>query len=153
MDITKEFRDNFPNLTLSTDIIVGFPGESREDFKESKVLVKRARPDIVNVTRFSPRRGTKAVDIEDKVHSREKKRRSKEMTDLRFKISREINKDYVGRKEDVLVVEKGKNDTLKARMDNYKVVVLKEEDEEELIGKRINVEIKKAEDIYLEGIL
>ncbi|MEF8873247.1 MAG: tRNA (N(6)-L-threonylcarbamoyladenosine(37)-C(2))-methylthiotransferase [Candidatus Thermoplasmatota archaeon] len=150
MEITEEFREKFPDLTLSTDVIVGFPREEREDFEKTKEMVKRARPDIVNVTRFSPRRGTKAAEMDEKVHSREKKRRSKEMTDLRFEISRKINEGYVGRTTQALVLEEGKGDSLKARMDNYKVVVLKEEDKE-LIGEQIEVKIKRAEDVYLLG--
>ncbi len=149
-NITKEFREKFPDLTLSTDVIVGFPGESEENFEKTKKLIKEAEPDIVNVTRFSPREGTKAAEMEEKVHSREKKRRSKEMTELRFEISRNLNERYVGRKTNALVLEKGKGDSLKARMDNYKVVVLKNEDEE-LIGEHIDIEIKGAEDIYLVG--
>ncbi|MBS3817137.1 MAG: tRNA (N(6)-L-threonylcarbamoyladenosine(37)-C(2))-methylthiotransferase [Candidatus Thermoplasmatota archaeon] len=150
LDLTKEFREKFPELTLSTDIIVGFPGETEQNFEKSRELLKRAKPDIVNVTRFSPRRNTKAAEMEEKVHSREKKKRSKDLTDLRFKISRKINEGYVGKKTSVLVLEEGKKDSLKARMDNYKVVILKNEDKE-LIGNRIEVEIKRAEDIYLVG--
>ncbi len=148
--LTEEFRENFPELTLSTDVIVGFPGETEEDFERTKKVIEQAKPDIVNVTRFSPRRGTEAADMEGKVHSREKKERSKEMTDLRFKISRKINEGYVGKTTQALVLEKGKRESLKARMNNYKVVVLKEE-EEGLIGEHVDVKIKEAEDIYLIG--
>jgi len=149
-EITKDFRRKFPDLTLSTDMIVGFPGETEEDFEKSKEMVKEVEPDIVNVTRFSPREGTKAAGMEKKVHSREKKRRSKEMTDLRFEISRNLNEGYVGRKTKALVLEEGKGDSLKARMDNYKVIVLKNEDEE-LIGEHVDIKVKDAEDIYLVG--
>jgi len=148
----KEFREKFPDLTLSTDVIVGFPGETEKDFKKTKEIVKETKPDIINVTRFSPREGTRAADMEDKVHSRKKKQRSKQMTDLRFEISRELNERYVGRRIDILVTEKGKGDSLKGRMDNYKVVVMKEE-KDEIIGQRKEVEIKSAEDIYLVGEL
>lgn len=149
-ELTKEFREEFPELTLSTDVIVGFPEETEEDFERTKKVIEQAKPDIVNVTRFSPRPGTRAAEMDNKVHSREKKRRSKEMTKLRFQISRELNREYVGKETTVLVLEKGKNDSLKARMDNYKVVVLKNEDED-LIGERVKVNIKKAEDVYLLG--
>ncbi|MFW5946194.1 MAG: tRNA (N(6)-L-threonylcarbamoyladenosine(37)-C(2))-methylthiotransferase [Candidatus Natronoplasma sp.] len=148
----KEFRDRFPDLTLSTDVIVGFPGETERDFRKTKKIVKETKPDVINVTRFSPREGTTAADMKDKVHSRKKKQRSKQMTDLRFEISRELNERYVGRRTDILVSEKGKGDSLKGRMDNYKVVVIKEE-KDETIGKRKEVEIKSAEDIYLVGEL
>jgi len=148
--MTARFRDEFPELTLSTDVIAGFPGENEEDFQMTKEALKEAKPDIVNVTRFSPRRGTEAAKMPDQIHSKEKKRRSKELTDLRFRISRQLNERYVGKESSALVLEKGKNDTLKARMDNYKVVVLKKQDED-LIGERVDVKIRGAEDIYLWG--
>ncbi len=146
----EEFRSQFPYLTLSTDVIVGFPGETERDFEKTKETVLKKKPDVINVTRFSPREGTEAAEMENKVHSRKKKERSKEMTDLRFKISRDLNERYVGRKADVLVLEKGKGDSLKGRMNNYKVVVLKEEDKD-IIGGWKKVKIKSAEDIYLLG--
>ncbi len=149
-EMTARFRDEFPELTLSTDVIAGFPGETEEDFQMTKEVLKEAGPDIVNVTRFSPRRSTEAAKMQDQIDSKEKKRRSKELTDLRFQISRELNESYVGKETSALVIEKGKNDTLKARMDNYKVVVLKEDDES-LIGERVDVKIQGAEDIYLWG--
>ncbi|MEF8833120.1 MAG: tRNA (N(6)-L-threonylcarbamoyladenosine(37)-C(2))-methylthiotransferase [Candidatus Thermoplasmatota archaeon] len=146
----EEFKERFPDLTLSTDVIVGFPGETKKDFEKTKEVIMNIKPDIINVTRFSPREGTKAAEMEDKVHSRKKKERSKEMTDLRFKISRELNEKYVDRKTEVLILEEGKGDSLKGRMNNYKVVVLKKEDKE-LIGEWKKVNIKSAEDIYLLG--
>ncbi len=151
-DVVGAFRDQFPDMTLSTDIIAGFPGETNEDFEKSKEVIEEIKPDIVNVTRFSPRPGTSAAEMENKVGSREKKRRSKEMSSLRLKLSREINERYVGREESILVLEEGKNQTLKGRMDNYKVVVLKEFCPE-LIGQRVDVRIVDSEDVYLVGEL
>jgi len=151
-DTVQKFRKRFPDLTLSTDIIVGFPGETETDFEKTKEILTKTKPDIVNVTRFSPRGGTKAAEMEDKIHSRKKKERSKQITDLRFKISRDLNEKYVGRRTDALFLEKGKKNSLKGRMDNYKVVVIKEEDDD-IIGKRKEVKIKAAEDIYLLGEL
>ncbi len=146
----KEFRNRFPDLSLSTDVIVGFPGETDDDFEKTKEAVKEIKPDVINVTRFSPREGTEAAQMEDRVHSRKKKERSKEMTDLRFKISREINEKYVDRRTDIYILEEGKENSLKGRMDNYKVVVLKNVNSE-LIGERKTVRIKRAEDVYLLG--
>ncbi|MFP4142894.1 MAG: tRNA (N(6)-L-threonylcarbamoyladenosine(37)-C(2))-methylthiotransferase [Thermoplasmata archaeon] len=146
----EEFRDRFPDISISTDVIVGFPGETDDDFEKTKDAVKEIEPDIINVTRFSPREGTEAAEMDDQVHSRIKKRRSKEMTDLRFKISRKINETYVGRDTEIFVLEEGKGDSLKGRMDNYKVVILKNEDAE-ILGERKEVKIKSAEDVYLLG--
>ncbi len=148
--IVNDFREEIPDLTLSTDIIVGFPGETEEDFNKTIQVLKKSKPDIVNVTRFSPRPGTEACDMNDKVQSLEKKNRSKKLTDLRFKISRENNNEYLGRRENILVLEQGKGNSLKGRMDNYKVVVLKDAPKD-LIGKRIEVKITDYDDVYLVG--
>lgn len=154
MDIVKRFREELPELTLSTDIIVGFPGEDEEDFEKTKEVLMDVKPDIVNVTRFSPRPGTEAMDMDEKVHSSVKKERSKELSELRLKLSRERNERYVGREEEVLFLEEGKDDSLKGRMDNYKVVVLKDgHEDKELIGKWVSVKIVDAAEVYLLGEL
>lgn len=148
--IVKDFRDELPALSLSTDVIVGFPGENKDDFDRTLDVLKETKPDIVNVTRFSPRPGTEAYEMADKVKSLEKKNRSKKLTDLRFQISRENNEEFLGKEEDVLVLEEGKGDSLKGRMDNYKVVVLKGESKD-LIGRRVKVKITDHADVYLVG--
>ncbi|MFW6305252.1 MAG: tRNA (N(6)-L-threonylcarbamoyladenosine(37)-C(2))-methylthiotransferase [Candidatus Saliniplasma sp.] len=150
--LITEFRQEFPDLTLSTDIITGFPGETNDDFDKTLDILKESIPDIINVTRFSPRPGTEAMDRPNKVHSRIKKDRSRELTDLRFKISRERNERYVGRCMQATILEEGKGDSLKGRTDNYKVVVLNKNDSS-LIGKRVEVDIIDAEDVYLEAEL
>ncbi len=66
-EIVRTFRRTCPELTLSTDIIVGFPGETEEEFEATMELVRRVRPDIVNVTRFSPRNSTPAAKMEDQI--------------------------------------------------------------------------------------
>jgi len=151
ISLVREFREKFPEITISTDVIAGYPGETEDDFQKTIDLIEEARPDIVNVTRFSARPGTEANSSSSKLHSRKKKVRSKKLTELRFNISRERNKDHVGKKMEATVLEEGKGDTLKARTDNYKVVVIDEN--ASFIGKRVKVEIVGAEDVYLKGRL
>lgn len=150
ISIVEDFREGLSNLSLSTDVIVGFPGESKDDFDKTVEVLKEIKPDIVNVTRFSPRSGTEAYEMDDKVQSLEKKNRSKELTDLRFEISRENNEEFLGNEENVLVLEEGKGDSLKGRINNYKVVVLKEESKD-LIGRWVKVKITDYADVYLVG--
>ncbi|MGM0404656.1 MAG: tRNA (N(6)-L-threonylcarbamoyladenosine(37)-C(2))-methylthiotransferase [Thermoplasmatota archaeon] len=150
--LVKEIRKKFPDLTLSTDIITGFPGEEEDDFNKTLEILKDTEPDIINVTRFSPRPGTEAINKSNKVHSRIKKKRSKELTELRFKISRDRNERYKGRRMLVTILEEGKGDSLKGRTDNYKVVVLNKNDSS-LIGKRVVVDIVDAKEVYLEAEL
>ena len=125
--ILAGFRGAFPDLTLSTDIIVGFPGETERRFEASMSLIEEVRPDIVNVTRFSPRPGTSAEKMEGKVVGWRVKEWSRKMTALRFRISRQINEAYEGEVLDAMTTERGKDRTTLARTSNYKQLVIKEE--------------------------
>ncbi len=84
-EIVGRFRLAFPEITLSTDVIVGFPGESEEQFEATMELIRRVRPDIVNVTRFSPRDGTPAATMPGQIVGWKVKERSRRLTRLRFR--------------------------------------------------------------------
>ncbi len=148
--LVNELRKDLPDLTLSTDVIVGFPGETDQDFESTIEVLKNVQPDIVNITRFSPRPGTAAAKMDSKVHSSIKKERSKELTALHLETSRRINDRYVGREMDVLLLEKGKDDSITGRTDNYKVVVLKNSDVS-LLGRWVKTRVIGASDVYLMG--
>lgn len=147
-NVVNTFRNSFPDITISTDIIVGFPGESERDFVESVELIKNLKPDILNITRFSPRPKTEAMSMDDKIPGRIAKDRSRELTKVHEKISRDINKSFVGRNERILITEHGKNGTMMGRTDTYKPVVV--EDEVQLCDF-VDVEIIEARDVYLKG--
>lgn len=102
--IVKRFRGKFPEFTVSTDIIVGFPTETKQDFEETVNLLKDTRPDIVNISRYSQRPGTSAAKL-DQIDVAEVKRRSKIIFDLANKISLENNKRWLGWKGEVLFDE------------------------------------------------
>jgi len=148
--IVESFRDNYPDLTLSTDIIVGFPGETEENFSNTKKLLEEVKPDIVNITRFSARPGTVAKKLPGRVPTDVVKKRSKELTDLIPSISLEKNKGFIGKKCSVLVIEEGRNDTMVGRCDNYKPVVIHEKVS---LGDFVSVEIVDAKPNYLVGML
>jgi tRNA A37 methylthiotransferase MiaB len=138
-------------MTLSTDIIAGFPGESMDDHKASLDLLERIRPDIVNVTRFSARPGTPAESMADKLHGRDIKARSRELTGLSSKISLEKNEALVGKKTEVMATERDigqyKNTTL-TRTAEYKPVVINQALE---LGQLYRVEIVTATSAYLKA--
>jgi MiaB-like tRNA modifying enzyme len=148
--VVDGFRNAFPNLTLSTDVIVGFPGESDSDFKDSVDLIKKLRPNILNITRFSPRPQTLAKDMEDRIPSRIAKERSRELTKVHFEISKEINSALVGNKERILVTEVGKPGSMMGRTDSYLPVVVKESIP---LCQFVDVEIIESKDTYLIGKL
>ena len=103
-DVVKKFRIKFDSFTISTDIIVGYPTETRENFEETIELLEETRPDIVNLSRYSQRPGTVAADMAQ-VDAAEIKRRSKQVTELINRISLENNKKWIGWEGEVLFDE------------------------------------------------
>ena len=150
LEIIKKFRDNYANPTISTDIIVGFPTETDEQFQHTIDLLKTVKPDITNVTRYSSRPYTKAKVMKGRVRTDVAKERSKILTKLCIELSKENNRRHVGRKYTVLITEKGKNNTVIGRTENYKPVVIREKAE---MGKITPVIITDAAPTYLFGRL
>lgn len=146
--IVETVRASVPEIALSTDIIVGYPGEDEEDHRSNLALVRDVGPDIVNVTRFSPRPGTRAALEPDQVAGCEAKRRSRELTALRFRVALERNRKAIGRVVTALATEKGKQGTTILRTDEYRQVVVPEE-----LGFRrfYELEIVGATPTYLRG--
>ncbi|WP_297508593.1 tRNA (N(6)-L-threonylcarbamoyladenosine(37)-C(2))-methylthiotransferase [Thermococcus sp.] len=122
-EIVKEFRRKISGLNLNTDIIVGFPGESGEAFENTVELVKRIRPDKINVSRYSPRPGTIASKWKQ-LPGWLVKERSRLLHRLRLQIAYEINQSYVGKKVEVLVHGEGKKGGIEGRTFNYKEIIL-----------------------------
>lgn len=151
--IVNKFRKAFPDLTLSTDIIVGFPGESLRDFNKTLELIKKIRPDIVNISKFWPMPGTKAATMKQ-ISNEEKKKRAIELMKLHNKIALENNQKFVGKEMKVLIDAKGFKDSWLARNENYKLVVIKSGFlGKDSLGKIVNVFIEKAASHYLFGHL
>lgn len=147
--IVRAFRARFPDLTLSTDVIVGFPGETDAQFESTLDLIRRARPEIVNVTRFSPRKGTPAAGMTNQIVGWRAKERSRRLTRLRWQIAQEAHERFVGREMDVLVTEKGKGHSTIARTQEYRQVVLPESAE---LGTFVRVRIAVATAVDLRGV-
>ena len=104
INVVKKFREKFGSFTISTDVIVGYPTETRENFEETIQLLKETRPDIVNLSRYSKRPGTNAAKM-TQIDAAEIKRRSKNATEVINQISLENNKKWIGWKGDVLFDE------------------------------------------------
>ena len=149
VSLALEMRKRIEGLTLATDIIVGFPGEREEDFHMSMSLLEEMRPDVVNITRFSPRPGTPAQAYPDRIPGWRVKEWSREMTEKRFAISLENNRRLVGKEERVLAVEDGRDEnTTVARTTSYRPVVIRETIRP---GVWVDVKITGAEKVYLLG--
>jgi len=150
LSLVKTYKNTYQDGTLSTDIIVGFPGETEEQFQHTINLIKTVKPDIVNITRFSPRPLTTAKTMQNKIPTNVMKQRSKILTDLSKKYTLENNHVHIGKTYEVLITEQGKPGTMQGRTPQYKPVVLSEPVK---IGSFKNVEIIDAKSTYLVGKL
>ena len=148
--IVEQFRKKISTLTLSTDIIVGFPTETEEQFYRTVELLKQIKPDIINITKFSARILTAAKSMKGRIPTHEVKERSKWATEICSKISYKKNKEHLNKIYTVLLTEKGKRNTYKGRTENYKQVVLTEP---VTIGDFVRVKIIDAAPTYLVGKL
>ena len=150
LEIIKRFREKYVDSTISTDIIVGFPTETDEQFQHTINLLKTVKIDITNVTRYSSRPFTKAKVMKGRIRTDVAKERSKILTKLCTELSNEKNRSHIGKKYIVLITEKGKNNTVIGRTENYNPVIIREKVE---MGKIIPVEITDAASTYLFGRL
>ena len=140
-------REIASDLTVSTDVITGFPGESEEDHQATLRLLRDVEPEIVNVTRFSPRPLTPAARLPP-VPARVAKERSREIARLRHDLARRRLERYIGYCGDCLVVEEGVGRTRVGRLYNYLPVVLPEEAP---IGQWARVQVHGVRTTYLLG--
>ncbi len=103
LELVERVRGTVPGVALSTDIIVGFPGETEKDFSDTLDLVKKVRCDSAYTFVYSPRKGTRAAEMPGQIPEEEKQRRITALIDVQSQITYESNLAYVGRKETVLV--------------------------------------------------
>jgi len=149
--ILKRFREKIPHITVATDIICGFPGETREAFENSLRLIKKTKPDVVNVSKFFPRPATAASKMNDRfVSPSEIKRRSRMVAALSREVGLANNMRWVGWRGEVLIDERGKAGSWVGRNFAYKPVVLKD-NASSLLGEFVEVEIVDAASNFLKG--
>lgn len=150
IEIIDSFRRNFPEITISTDIIVGYPTETKEDFEKSLALIKLIQPDIVNLSRFWPMPRTKAAELK-KIDNKIIFDRSKITKNLIDQIALEKNKKLIGKDYDVLIDEKSPRGNLIGRNENYKQILLPLNQKNVKIGDKIKVKIVDATKNDLRG--
>lgn len=119
------FRQRLPEMTIATDVIVGFPGETSDDFKKTLSIIQDSEPDIVNISRYGARPGTEAARRKsDRVSSKVAKSRSMELTRLAREISRKRNSTWNGWEGDVVIDEIVNRTISQGRNYAYKPVVI-----------------------------
>lgn len=147
----SKLRKKLPDICLSTDIIVGFPGETKKQFENTLKLFKDIKYDMAYINKYSTRSGTAAAKLKDNVSIVEKKRREKVLTSALKITALEKNKRFIGKKCLVLVDSNKRNDWF-GRNNYYKNVKIKT-DKKNLLGKIVSVQITSATPWRLEGVI
>lgn len=149
-DLVERIRHTIPGVAMSTDIIVGFPGETEEQFQRTLEVLRELRFDTVHVAAYSPRPGTVAAKMEDSAPFEEKKRRLSEVEALQEGIAAEINARLQGSVVEVLV-EGQRGGKWFGRTRTNKLVFFKEI--ADCLGRMINILIEKTSPWALQGSL
>ena len=151
LEIIEKVRRAIPDVVLSTDIIVGFPGETNEDFEETLSLLREVEYDLVFSFIYSKRHGTPAAEMEDCLTEEEKHSNFDRMLEVQNEISKRKNDRYAGRVETVLAesVSKTNGDFLSGRTDGGKLVNFR--GDKSLIGKMLRVRITEPKTWSLMG--
>lgn len=152
LEIIAYAKKVMPGITFTSDIIVGFPGETYGDFKETLELVKEVRYLSLFTFIYSKREGTKAAEMADNVSTEEKKKWFNELLEVQNNIGRELYQSRIGRRDRVLVEEANEDGTVTGKNGSAMTTVLKGTKED--IGKFKDVLIKdaKAMTLYAEGV-
>ena len=123
----KLIRKNFPHASLTTDIIVGFPGETEEEFQETYQFLKQVNFYKMHIFKYSPRKGTKAAIMPNQIEGAIKEQRSKKLIELSKQNQEEQNKAYMGKEVEVLLEEQ-EGEYIKGHTSNYIMVYVKSSD-------------------------
>jgi len=152
-DLISYARELIPHLTVASDFIVGFPGETEEDFQETVQLMEDIRFQNCFIFKYSPRTGTKAAELKDDVPDKTKRARNMKLLELQKQISLEENKKIIGKEMQVLVEGASKSDPnrLSGRTRQNHIVVFN--GSQDLGGKLAGVVIHEVTDLTLFGKL
>ena len=148
MGIVNRLRERYPDISIATDLITGFPGETERDHEKSIKLIKDLHADTVNITRFSVRPGTDAATMKNQIHGNISKERSTELTETKMSVEGDINSTLIGQRYRALVTENGRPGTMIARNRNYRPIGIEADIP---IGTFIDVEITGSAPTHLVG--
>lgn len=165
IELIKKIRNKIPDASITTDTIVGFPGETKKQFENTAKLYRKVKYDMAYIAQFSPRFGTAAAKLVDDVPKTEKKRREEELMKILRKTALENNKKYIGKTEVVLIWGKNKKGVFYGYTGSNKLVKIKNRESHAnqqsgkiknikgLIAKFVKIKIIEAEDFGLKGEL
>lgn len=149
--VTQVLRKYYPNAALTTDIIVGFPGETEEEFKQTYEYLKKISFYKMHVFKYSPRKGTKAAVMPNQIDGNIKEERSKKLIALSDENEKKYNKEYIGKMVEVLFEDENVQDGethIKGHTTNYIVVKVKQDEKKKLKSNTI----EKVQIIGIDGV-
>jgi tRNA-2-methylthio-N6-dimethylallyladenosine synthase len=151
VDLVRRIRQARPGISLTTDIIVGFPGESEDDYTQTRDLVEQIQFDNAFVFRYSPRRNTPAAEMPDQVDERIKRERNHDLLEVVNESARRANERLVGRDLEILCEGPSKTNParLMGRTRTNKIAIFAGGDE--LVGELVDVQIERATGFSLYG--
>jgi len=139
-NIITRFRKEFPEITIATDIIIGYPTSTEEDFKKDLEFIEKYKPDVFNLSKMSIHKGTKAAELKPLSTDIINKQTSQIMEAHRA-TALENKKKFLGKEIAVFVDKKMPGGIYESRDDNYNIVLLNSKDK--ILGKNIKVRIKQ----------
>jgi tRNA-2-methylthio-N6-dimethylallyladenosine synthase len=153
IELAHRIRDILPGVGISTDIIVGFPGETEFEFSETLAVMEEVKFDSAFNFKYSPRPGTKASEYDDPIPEDIMQQRLEQIIDLQKRHTLERNLDLVGTIRRVLIEKESKMSSHQwaGRTDSNKWVIFDKEDVQ--IKDMVSIQIKKAKGITLHGEL
>lgn len=152
LSLVEKIRNAIPDISLTTDIIVGFPGETEEDFKETLDVVEKAGYDTAFTFLYSKRTGTPAAKMEDQIPEDVAKERFGRLLSLVQEKGRERSSRFAGTVQEVLVEEESKEKGVFTGRTQYNLLVHFPADES-LLGKYVNVKLEECRGFYYLGTL
>ena len=147
-NITNMIRNTYPNSILTTDIIVGFPGETEEEFNTTLENLKEINFYKMHVFKYSPRKGTKAAVMKNQIPGDIKEKRSKILIELSDNNEMKYQKDYIGKEVKVLFEEE-KNGMYIGHTANY--IMVKVKSDKCITNKILKVKLLEEQDLELIG--
>lgn len=151
LEITRYIREKMPDAALTSDIIVGFPDEQYEDFKETISLVEEVKFDSLFTFIYSLRKGTKAAEMPDPISKEDKQKWFEELLAVQSQVGRNNFEKYVGQTVRVLCEGKGRFNEEMLNGRTPQDVIVDFEGDERLVGRFVNVRIEQAFQAYVRG--
>ncbi len=151
LEIVESIRSRDPGFSLTTDLIVGFPNESDEDFRQTLELIKRVKYDNIYSFIYSKRTGTKAAEIDDKISEQTKSLRMRELLEVQREISTEHYKRFVGRKMRVLADGESKKTKGFLTGKSNEFIIAEFAGDNSLIGSFVEIEVTEAKNWAVIG--